>query len=406
MTIRLHKHFATTVIVFGLMGCAGLPLGRLQPPSSSSPVTCSAVQNIVDIAAGAPAPAAPGGPPSLRQFTFVLPNGGALGLRGLPGGAPVVQNIATFDDFVSTAKSRLSYLPPKVQNHDVTDAILRIMVKTSAQAQLDRAKMPAVPGAAPIIGINEQQAAVNAFSVPAKLTLSQLKDFADKFTDQDLQPNIIPPAPGAAINPFGTYFTDYYEGKFTDRFGQSVSKPTFSLTVPDAEIAAALIVLVEYTVDLIDPTPVLGDKDPDPTTHQFPTGTTFYPGGKKNPNEPTALTSGLAKYKNIAANTCGVTTANTAVLADVANAAGDRAATISGLVAQSWGGISIGLGVLGKLSIGDNQTLGTIVKTAATRLGSRISYAAAYWALDSVGQSQAPGAAPTAPLPREYLQFP
>ena len=386
-----HKIFIPsiqTVALIGLSSCTAIPLASLQPPSSSAAATCTAVQNVVDIAAGQLTNPPPGGGPATAQFSFLLPSDGSL---------------ASFDDFVSASNARLQSLPPQIRNDAVTQAIFRLMVKTSAQAQIDRARIQPAPGSPAISGIDSQQTAVNSFSVPSSLSEGQLKDFANQISSLE-QPSIVDPgAPGATPNAFSTYFTSYYKGTFIDRFGQSISKPSLSLTIPDTEIASAESVLVEYIADLVDPTPVLGDKDLDPTSHQPVSGTTFYPGDYTK--EPTVLLAGLANYKNITPNKCGVTTANAVVLLDVANAAGDRAATISGLVSQSWGGISFGLGIFGKFSIGDNQTLGTIVKTAASRLGARASYAASYWALDSLGSTTpaAPGSPP--PSPQQYLQF-
>lgn len=42
------------------------------------------------------------------------------------------------------------------------------------------------------------------------------------------------------------------------------------------------------------------------------------------------------------------------------------------------------IGVFGKISIDDNQMLGTIVKTAASRLAARATFAASYWALQGL----------------------
>ena len=437
--VGMQKRIVPFVVAVSVTGCTGIPLDRLQPTSSTAPATCPPIDNLVPIVGGVLA-AAPGGPPTPQTFSFVVPGGVPAGvqqpLAGAPGAAPpAVQNVTTFGDLVATGRARLVNLPSAVQSDDVTDAIFRVIIKTSAQAQLDRAKVVSgAPGAAAISGLDQQQIEVNNFAAPTNISLGQLKAFADKLVDKGLQPDIAgSTAPGAANptqpatqkpNALAAYFTAYYQGKFYDRFSQSVSKPSLSTTIPDTEIAAALTVLVEYIADLVDPTPVLGDtQKPGVADVQAPGAappsptTTYYPG--KSSDEPTALSAGLATYRDIKGNQCGVTTDNAPVLLAIANAAGDRAATISGLVSQSWGGVSVGLGVLGKFSIGDNQTLGTIVKTAATRLGARISYAASYHVLDKFrsGPTVAPGASPSvgptivlppaesSPLPVAALQF-
>jgi hypothetical protein len=53
-------------------------------------------------------------------------------------------------------------------------------------------------------------------------------------------------------------------------------------------------------------------------------------------------------------------------------------------VANTPGGLSISLGVLGKISIGDNQTLSDLVKTAASDLALRASLLTTYMVLRHV----------------------
>jgi hypothetical protein len=396
-------------LMLGLLGCTGISLDALQLPSSAGTARCPPVGNVVNAIAssgGGSGPVAPGAGPAVPPFGFALPR---RVVPPAPGAPQLNQGSATFEDLVAVGKANLQVLPSEIQDDSVTDKIFRIMIKSSAQAQLDRAKVPGPPGAAPSSRVQTEQAKVDAFSVPSSLTVGELKSFAKKAASLMLKPRIVDPgAPGARPNAFGTYFIAYYNGDFVDRFGQKIIKPAISSTIPDSEIAAVLTVITEYIADLVDPTPVLGDKDLAPGATQPPSGTaTFYPGG--NGDEPTALTAQLATYKAIPASGCGVTRANVALLKDIANAGGDSASSVSGLVSQSWGGVSVGFGVLGKFSIGDNQTLGTIVKTVAERLGMRVTYAAAYWALAGVGSSRpmAPGApagtVSAAEVP--YLQF-
>ena len=149
-----------------------------------------------------------------------------------------------------------------------------------------------------------------------------------------------------------------------------------SFSVPDSEIVAAETVLLEFLIDCIDPTPVMGDKD------DHPDGTTYYPGGSSN--EPTALATKMASYVKIPKDGCGITTSNVWVLKDLANAASDEAASVGGLVVNTPGGLSFGLGVIGKISIGDNQTLSDLVKTAASDLALRASLTASYFTLRNI----------------------
>jgi hypothetical protein len=81
---------------------------------------------------------------------------------------------------------------------------------------------------------------------------------------------------------------------------------------------------------------------------------------------------------------CGITTTNVWVLRDLANGASDQAAAVGGLVANTPGGLSIGLGVIGEISIRDNQTLSVMVKTAASRVALRATLASSYFILRHV----------------------
>jgi hypothetical protein len=59
-------------------------------------------------------------------------------------------------------------------------------------------------------------------------------------------------------------------------------------------------------------------------------------------------------------------------------------ATIGGLVINSPGGNSIGLGVFGKISIGDNQTLSDLLKTAVSELALRATLTTSYFTLRNI----------------------
>jgi hypothetical protein len=255
------------------------------------------------------------------------------------------------------------------------------------------------------------EAQVAAYALPKRLRHSELTAFAKRLLRAQLAPVIVAPDPTRTArdpykNAFAAYFTAYYEGTFVDRFGKSITKPQLAQTIagiegtplgtpitfaiPDADIASAFTVLLEYTIDLIDATPVLGD------TAQAAAGTKYYPGGLTA--KPTALAANLAHYAQVSSSGCGVTAGNTKILADVAAAAGDKASALSGLESQSVGGFGMSLGVFGKISVGDNQTLGTIVKTTASRVAMRAAYAAAYWALQSIGTPGGRTMAPETPV--------
>jgi hypothetical protein len=169
--------------------------------------------------------------------------------------------------------------------------------------------------------------------------------------------------------------------------GALVSKPTLpsfsnpssfsNVSIPDSEIVNAETVMIEFMLDWIDPTPIMGNNS-DPTK-----ATTFWPGASAN--EPTALVTGVAGYVELQSTKgCGINQTNVWVLTDLANAASDEAATVGGLIVNSTGGFSFGLGAEFKLSVGDNQTLSDLVKTAASEMALRITLATSYFTLRNV----------------------
>jgi hypothetical protein len=67
------------------------------------------------------------------------------------------------------------------------------------------------------------------------------------------------------------------------------------------------------------------------------------------------------------------------VLKDLTSAASDQATAVGGMIVNTPGGVSFGLGVVGKISIGDNQTLSDLVKTAASDLTLRATLATSFF---------------------------
>jgi len=339
------------------------------------------------------------------DFQFILPRAASSipaqdgRAAADPRSGPDFETTASFSEFASRSEHATDSLPANLRNSPVTRAYLRALIKASALAQLNYAMSSSADGrsAGPIEATRAQ---VEKYPVPARLTHSDLKNFAALLSGYALTPNIEPPTRArasrgnVAADALPKYFTEYYEGKFVDRFGVPVKKPSIAsfdpaasggayltVTLTDADITAAESVLIEYLGDLLDPTPILGDA----ANRSAVTNTTkFWPGGDSK-SRPTAFDAGLGNYMQITENGCGVNTSNVKLLTDVADAASDRAALVGGLVANSPGGISLGLGVVGKLSIGDNQTLSVVVKTAAARFTKRLAYAGAFWALQSYG---------------------
>jgi hypothetical protein len=365
-----------TGVLVVLSGCAAMPLQRFKPVIAPPNTSCQR-ERIVFLA------------DEPTTFHYVLPSAG-------PGARLLASN--TFETYYTTIQTTVrAKLPPSLQQHKVTNAFLEFFIAVSGEAQLDAQIADGTLADSKQIEVERE--AIRKHNAPRKLTHGQMKDFADKVFDLQLKPGVAA-LTGSAVDRKGlsaaekkfldthppldttflAYFKAYYHGKFFDRMGTATSKPQISLTIPDSDIAAAETVLLEFLIDAMDPTPVMGDAAPGSVN----TNTHFYPGNSTN--APTAYSSGLATYVQIPQDptACGITTTNAWVLKLLANGASDQAAAVGGLIANTPGGISFGLGVFGKISIGDNQTLSVLVKTAASRVALRATLAGSYWTLRHV----------------------
>jgi hypothetical protein len=372
--------FLVSVAAAMLSGCAAIPLKRLQPVVAPPSPTCTSRGEFEFLTNETEPP----------KFHYALP-GGASG------------TIDNFEAYRTTVQASVqANLPPGLKQHKVTKTLTDFLLSVSGGAQLDAQiadgtiKDPE--------RIATQRKAIQKYSTPSKLTHANMKDFADKLFDLQLKPgaadltsssvdrsglsareaeylNNHPPLDKTFI----AYFQAYYKGQFIDRMGTKLTAPEISSTVPDSEIVAAETVLLEFLIDLIDSTPVMGSDDPKSVTDK----TIFYPGATTNMPTVYSVThsSNPAVYVKIptgSATACGITTTNVWVLRDLANGASDQAAAVGGLVSNTPGGLSLGLGVMGKISIGDNQTLSVMVKTAASRVSLRLTLASSYFTLRHV----------------------
>jgi hypothetical protein len=378
------NHFAAAMLlVVGtaavLSGCAAIPLNRLQPVVAPPSPTCTSSGGLGFLTSeNEPA-----------KFHYALPN----------GATDTIVDFETYRTRVHTAVQ--AKLPSALKQHKVTTALTDFLLSVSAEAQLDAQIADGTVKASK--ATESQRSAIQKHSGPSKLTHGEMKDFADKLFDLQLKPgaaaltssSVDQSGLSAKETKFATtnqpdptfiaYFQAYYKGQFIDRMGTKMAAPQISLTVPDTEITAAETVLLEFLMDTIDPTPVMGGDDPGSVT----SSTIFYPGATANTPTVYAVTHAAnpAIYVKIpagSATACGITTTNVWVLRDLANGASDQAAAVGGLIANTPGGLSLGLGVVGKLSIGDNQTLSVLVKTAASRVALRATLASSYFTLRHV----------------------
>ncbi|RDI97315.1 hypothetical protein DVT68_16250 [Dyella solisilvae] len=282
-------------------------------------------------------------------------------------------------------KKRIAYvqqsLPPSLKDDKVVPAIGAIIARAILQGNAAglRAANFKVDGEGEIAKLD----------VPSKLTHGQLKAFVQTLlSDKSAatirvnsknrrDPRILQGGSQAEVT-LWDYLSVYYEGKYRDIYGTDLAIPSISTTISDEEIAAVLSVVLDYIIDSMNVMPILTSDDT-PSDGK----TTFYIGN--NTKEPTRLLLDPKSKVVIPAHSdkCEWSGDNADLLRIFSNASGDKAATVSSLVSQSMGGFSIGLGFLGKISIGDNKALSTVVKTAASQVANRAALTSLYWAVES-----------------------
>jgi hypothetical protein len=202
-----------------------------------------------------------------------------------------------------------------------------------------------------------------AESKPKSLSAGNFKTFFEKS---------VSPNNAAKKSRVVLYESYYFNGSFVDRFGSKLNKPTLSLTITDQEISGAINAFVEALADDLFPQ----------TKVWTGTGGKYYPGGTTN--KPSFLqylddTGGSPANltQPIVDKGCGMT----AIKADVLNYLSGKAATWAageaGVILGSVGGADVGaLVVFGKLSIGDNKALETIVQTVLSTAAKRATFEA------------------------------
>ena len=244
----------------------------------------------------------------------------------------------------------------------------------------------------------------DSFGQPRDLTYSDFQSFAYalRATLLEMPASNPPPIPialqGVAINTDRVaeaqttfnealvyYFNQYYQDKYVDRFGNPVHTPNSLQTITDNEIAGTVTVFLELAMDYAFQTPIWYDANKQ----------VYLPGTGTPKNRPTAVGGKLVPVPNLQPSTndeqtlvCGITALKAQAIQFVAQTAGSRASSLAGTVGGSFGGINVGLGVLGKLSIGDNKTLQTLTKTALALTFARAGEEACYRVLYKIGYRQ------------------
>ena len=177
------------------------------------------------------------------------------------------------------------------------------------------------------------------------------------------------------------YYQTYYSGPFYTYFGAKFDKPVVSLTINDNEITQAASVFIELLFDYAMKSPVWVD------------GGTYYPGsGSTEPTVAKLSEQGFqyqgflqpVKLPVLLPNGCHMTATKAKIINYVAQQFATAASSDTSLTIRSVGGLGISLGVFGKLSVGDNNTLSLLAKAAVSEATLRLTAQFVYYALSQV----------------------
>jgi hypothetical protein len=162
------------------------------------------------------------------------------------------------------------------------------------------------------------------------------------------------------------YYDAFYAGKFVSYFGKMYAKPSNSLTITDTEIVQSMVVFMELMFDEALATPVWIGKDDN----------LYYPGASEK--RPTAVKYQPADIIESGPSGCGINVYKAKTIAYLANTFATAASTDTGLTIKSFGGLEVGLGVLGKFSVGDNNTLSVLMQAVVAEIVSRLTVQLTY----------------------------
>jgi hypothetical protein len=274
----------------------------------------------------------------------------------------------------------------------------------AAQIETGLAKVPSLKGDAVFkaiylhtkyISLNSVALAMNPkqqVGPPPKTKLTQ-QDFIN--FAKVVEENIIRQSGGQDIDQAArqrllTYFQEYSAGSFVGYYGTKYDQPQVSLSIPDKEINETASVGLEFFFDELFQTPVWYGDDGN-----------YYPAGNKN--TPTVIKKGFLNSVPIASNPptgCGMNVTKAKMIMYLAHQFSAAASADTGLTIKSIGGLEVGLGVLGKLSVGDNNTLSGLVQTVVVEAVDRMTAQMAYpilTALDYGGPQGPPVLGASAP---------
>jgi hypothetical protein len=188
------------------------------------------------------------------------------------------------------------------------------------------------------------------------------------------------------------YYTLYFQGQFTNYFAVTITKPSAQLTIGDQEIVQAAGIFLELIFDeILSPTVWKGSDNK------------YYPGAG------TAAPSYLSVFAQQTENlqtpdfACGMTAVKAATLMYLAKTFSTAASAETSVTVKSFGGIEVGLGIFGKLSIGDNSTLTMLLQSVVTEAVQRLTIAIGAPILEAIEIVNPPAVMPRSAQSRARL---
>jgi hypothetical protein len=406
-----HKRIAILAVGMSLVaGCTGFTLDpdawrfdaaqHTPIATSKREPTCPAQPQAAAMAFAAPQRIAPrgarlaGGP--LGAF-FIPRPATAAGFRpavamAVPGAPGVTTQAALADNIdanTNDVEGALTRLPPKLQGNKVFRSVLNVATTrklqmmrsvidkssepalqahfTGPEPRLAAALGPAAPSKSDLLAATDGALARH---VPETVSIADIKSLHQALVSQEADRGL-------------QYAYYYFSGKMVDRFGAKVAAPTFTdQKITNADITGLIVTLLESVADDALQTPVWVGAD----------GKTFFPGASTSVPSALSYSALIANGDDTKVGTapilekmaapdygCGMTTLKAQALTLLANNAATWGKGGTGLVVGLFGGANLGTPfALGKVSVGDNQTLQAIVQSLIVFAAKRGVYEAAW----------------------------
>jgi hypothetical protein len=247
-------------------------------------------------------------------------------------------------------------------------------------------------------------AAPTAASPPPEITPSEFFEFGKLAVQFMHRVTAAPDSEAAvqrALRNLKLYYAIYFQGKFQTYLGAPLAAPSVigtsttgsgssiviggSSTISDDQIVPAVQVFIEYLFDEILQSTVW-------VTYSNNKISAYYPGGSGTQPTYLLVNSDLAgqieQTIGPGPTGCGMNVFKLGLMTSVINQSATIASGETGLLVKSAGGIELGLGVLGKLSVGDNNLVAEVAKNVATVVASRLTVLIEAPILDAVDYKQ------------------